>query len=509
VDKMGNEQHEGNHTAAALSDHGVGVPTVTSPTHSSDDWSSNPSPILTWDAPADVTGIAGYYYLLDQSPNGRPEADPSAFLDGQRIELNRLESGIWYFHLVAKDKAGNLSAQGAHYRLKIDVSKPSAPQVTSASHPDSQRWYSSNKLEFRMSAAPNFSGLDAFYYVFDRVPGTLPQPNGAQRTTQEEVSLKASEPGEWFFHALVRDKAGNLSEPAHFRVLVAAGEMPPPVVASPSHPREDEAVNQHDPLFTWEDRHDGSYKPVGYLYKLSPHETETLTQDDQFTTERSAQLKDVGEGVWYFHVAAVGRKGKPGVLSSRRRVAIRRLGKAGGAFLRKDGTTPVAGAKVELIRGDKTVASLETDPQGRFAYSGLPEGRYEIRLHSDQFPVLRLKDIPVTAEEGITDGVFTEDLGIFPVPPVPGPIRFYYFLKEDCAVALEIFDSTGALVDKIEEKKEGGAYNVTLWDAAGKSEGEYLFKLSAKSLTKNAMSRFAVKKFKLRKPAQELAAQPG
>src|SRR5262249_20978447 len=155
-------------------------------------------------------------------------------------------------------------------------------------------------------------------------------------------------------------------------------------------------------------------------------------------------------------------KGRPGPLASRRRIRIQRLGKVTGTFLRKDGTTPVPGAKIEMLRGDKIAASGVTDPKGQFHLSELPEGRYEIHLYSDQAPVLRLKDIPVSSETGIDGAVFTEDMGIFPTPPKPGPVRFYYFLKEDCNVTLEIFDATGTLVGKVEEKKEGGAYASTL-----------------------------------------------
>ena len=507
VDRMGNEQHEGNQTAACLSDHGVGSPVVTSPTHSLDDWSSNASPILVWDAPADATGIAGYYYVLDQSPNTRPDPETATFTDGRRAELTDLASGIWYFHLLAKDKAGNVSPEPARYRLKIDREKPSAPQITSTSHPDSRTWYSANRVQAKLTAAPKISGVDSFYVVFDRSPETQPAPNEAQRVTEPEMILKASEPGVWYLHAVVKDKAGNFSEPTHFRVQTAAGEMPPPVVSSPTHPREDEAVNHHDPLFTWEDRHDGSFTPEGYVYKLSHQENDYLTAEDFSTSERSVQLKDIEEGTWYFHVAAVGKNGNPGPLASKRKVIIRRLGKAQGTFLRKDGVTPVSGAKVELVKGDRQAASAITDPKGAFSFSGLPEGRYELRLHSDQYPVLRLKDLPITSDEGLSNAVFTEDMGIFPTPPGPGPIRFYYFLKEDCNVTLEVFDSAGTLVGKVEEKKEGGAYAVTLWDAAGKPAGEYLYKLSAKSVTKNAMSRFSVKKFRIEKPSKELTAQ--
>jgi hypothetical protein len=168
----------------------------------------------------------------------------------------------------------------------------------------------------------------------------------------------------------------------------------------------------------------------------------------------------------------------------------------------------VSGAKIEMAKGDRIAASVVTDPKGKFNFTGLPEGRYEIRLFGEGGSSIRLRDITVSADEGMEDAVFTEDLGIYPTPPKPGPLRFYYFLKEDCQVTLEIFDATGTLVGKVDEKKEGGAYAVTIWDATGKPEGEYLYKLSAKSVTKNAMSRFSVKKFRLEKAKKELAAQP-
>jgi hypothetical protein len=518
VDRLGNEQHEGNQTAASLSDHGVGSPVVTSPTHSQDDWNLNPNATLAWTAPSDVTGIVGYYYLLDQSPNSRPDPDQATqsqapspmtvgFTEERRVEIPKLGSGIWYFHLLAKDRAGNVSEHAAHFRLKIDVDRPEPPHVLSPSHPDA-RWYSATKVEFRLTAGPKLSGLDGYYYAFDRSPNTVPLPDGAQRSTEGSLTLKAAEPGEWWFHAIVRDKSGNLSEPTHFRVLAAGSEMPPPVVASPTHPREDEAVTNFEPFLTWEDRHDGSFKPAGYFYKVSANPEEKLTPDDKFTTERSLQLGNIGEGTWYFHIAAVSRKGRPGALSSRRKVMVLKMGRVSGTFLRKDGSTPIPGAKVEVLRNEKGAAAGVTDGKGKFSLGNLPEGRYELRLHSDQLPILRLKDLPVTPEGGLQDSVFTEDMGIYPSAPKPGPIRFYYLLKEDCLVSLEIFDQAGLPVDRVEERKEGGGYAVTLWDAAGKNPGEYLYKITAKSLTKNALSRHSMKKFRIERPSKELVAQP-
>src|SRR6185369_10297120 len=137
-----------------------------------------------------------------------------------------------------------------------------------------------------------------------------PAPNISQRSVENTVTVKAGSPGLWFFHVVVKDKAGNLSQATHFPVRVAGSEPPPPMISSPTHPREDEPFIQHDPLFTWEDRFEGSVKITGYVYKLSAKPEEKLEGRDSFTTEKTIQLKDVEEGTWYFHVASVGKNGK-------------------------------------------------------------------------------------------------------------------------------------------------------------------------------------------------------
>ena len=508
VDKMNNEQFEGNSTAACLSDASVGTPSISCPTHPADTWSSNPQAVMVWTPPADATGIQGYYYAIDQNPHTKLSAENGTFTDSTRLELPKQESGVWYFHLVAKDRAGNISEQTAHYSLKIDSQVPETPRVLSISHPDTDRWYSAPKAKFQLTFPSKLSGLDCYLYLFDQKPDSLPTPDMALKTVQTPVEVKASEPGVWYFHVIARDKAGNLSQSAHVKVLIALGEMPAPIIHSSTHLRQTEAVNNPSPVFTWEDQHDGEFAVAGYFYKLSQNPQDVLTDQDSFTTERAAAFKNLEQGTWYLRVAAVGKKKKIGPLSSVRQIVIDRLGQVYGHFLRKDGKTPVAGVKVEMTQGGKVAAFCVTDGNGKFNFPTLSEGKYEIQLHSDQFPVLKVKDINVTMEEGLLNATFTEDLGILPDPPKPGPVRFYYFLKEDCHITLEIFDATGVLVEKLEDKKEGGAYAVTIWDSTKMQSGEYLYKLSAKSVLKNVMSRYSVKKFRLEKTVGELEPQP-
>ncbi|HET9870101.1 MAG TPA: hypothetical protein VFR02_06375, partial [bacterium] len=383
VDKMGNEQHEDNQAAAALSDQGVDPPEISSPTHPPDEWSANHAPILAWKAPSDATGIAGYLYQLDGDPSTLPEPGQALATEDTRASLSELKSGIWYFHLLARDRAGNVS-EPVHYRLKIDSEKPAAPDLVSTSHPDETRWYQAGKVHFQMAPRPKLSGFEAFYYVFDRSPKTLPDPATAIRTTEPSFSAMATEPGVWYLHVVCRDRAGNVGEPAHLAVRTALNQIPPPVVDSPTHPKEEEATTAYSPVFRLTPNTDVKYEAVGWLYKLSRQEEDKLTPDDAFTSENTVEFKDLAEGTWYFHVAAVDAKGRPAPLAARRKIVIRKLSQLTGRFFRKDAATPVSGTKVELARGEQVVATTLTDPKGAFSFTHMPEGKYEIRLHSDQ-----------------------------------------------------------------------------------------------------------------------------
>ncbi len=506
VDRMGNEQHEGNATACAVSDHQVGTPTLACPSHASGHWSATREALFTWLPPVDATGVDGYYYLLDGKSDTRPTDKNGTLTRNQQLRLDKLEVGQWWFHLSAVDRAGNISEHPAHHALCVDTEGLPAPVVSSTTHPDSARWYMPFEAQFQLKAAPKPSGIEAFYYHFDQDPATQITSGGGQRVTEPSIRVTASQPGRWFLHAAVRDKAGNLSPTSHREIWVSGGEVPPPSVHSPSHPKEEEPRNDANPVFTWEDRVDEALSPVRYVYKLSRDAHDTLGPEDASTTERTAKFTGIEDGVWWFHVAGVAANGKPGVLAARRKIVVRRSGKLAGKWVSKDGQTPLGGVMVEAYIGEDRKAMTTTGPDGIFTFESLPEGKYEVRILPPQQPYLALKGIPVGADAPLTPMILSDDAGVFPNPPQPGPMRFYYLLKDDCQVLIEIFDAKGNLIDRVNDKKQGGAYAVTLWDATGRPEGIYQYKITAKSMTRSTLSRFTVKKFKLMRLTPKTAA---
>jgi len=109
------------------------LPTVISSSTHPDpsQWYANAMPQFNWTIPADVNGIVGYYYIIDQNPNTVPTPSTGTYttVNGTKPSTP-LSDGTWYIHVVAKDGAGNVGKTAAHYQVNIDTTGP-ATSITS------------------------------------------------------------------------------------------------------------------------------------------------------------------------------------------------------------------------------------------------------------------------------------------------------------------------------------------------------------------------------------------
>ncbi len=82
---------------------------------------------FTWRVPDDSSGVEGYSYVLDRDPEGLPPLRIKAFMNVLSTQMTVQEDGNWYFHISARDRAGNWSVPEtiAFYR---DTTPP--PPVT-------------------------------------------------------------------------------------------------------------------------------------------------------------------------------------------------------------------------------------------------------------------------------------------------------------------------------------------------------------------------------------------
>ena len=94
------------------------APVISSSTHPDENvWYCNRNPTFTWTTPSDPSGIACYSYILDHSSTTTP--DKICDTTGNSKSYTNLAYGTWYFHVRAKDNAGNWGPAD-HYRVQLE-----------------------------------------------------------------------------------------------------------------------------------------------------------------------------------------------------------------------------------------------------------------------------------------------------------------------------------------------------------------------------------------------------
>ncbi|MBN2567410.1 hypothetical protein JXB02_04985, partial [Candidatus Woesearchaeota archaeon] len=99
---------------------------VLSPTHPLETvWYANGSPTLVWNGSDSVGRVDAYSYLIDRFSNITPDQVPEY---GVNKSYTGLSDGSYYFHVRARDEAGNYGG-AAHFRIRIDTTAPTTPRM--------------------------------------------------------------------------------------------------------------------------------------------------------------------------------------------------------------------------------------------------------------------------------------------------------------------------------------------------------------------------------------------
>jgi PKD repeat protein len=249
------------------------------------------------------TCVAGYRYVIDQSPDTLPTSE-APLVPSSRIPVHLLRPGTNWLHMAAEDTLGNLSAPG-HYALNVAYL---APVIASSTHPDPARGYPARDAAFSWTDPLEVSV--AYRYVFDARSYTIPSADSPS-TTFTEFALSNVAEGLHYLHVRGEDAGGNLSETAHRRVYVRRAQEPS--VQSPTHPDSSIEYPSNEVTFTWTDP-DGL--AVGYRYVLN-RSYALPGATDPYTTENSVTLSGVGEGTWYFRIMSVDMYGNSSYSSGR------------------------------------------------------------------------------------------------------------------------------------------------------------------------------------------------
>jgi hypothetical protein len=495
-DKAGNKRKEGNPRVSCVCDRTALAPVPSSPTHPDPrEWSNQTRALVRWDTPADASGIAGYYWTLDQSPDSLPNPASAKFTEKPEVELSGLKDGAWCLHVISKDRAGNLSKEAGRYRLNVDTTPPPAPVVLSRTHP-SDAWSLETDAEFQWSVPPDPAKIAGYHWVMDHAPLTVPGPGAGQYTTATSASKQGLPDGEWWFHVAAVDRAGNAGiQAGHWRLRITRSP-PPPQVSSPTHPRPDQAYPNRTAVFHWSTP---DYKePISAWHYCLDQAPDTVPDArSPRTTELRAEFNSLGAGDWWFHIVSVGPGGLLGATASHFPVRVRAAGAGAlqGQVTKPNGILPLEGAQVEVFRQGKSAGKATTAKDGRFRFEPLEAGDLLVKLDLAGLPPLLVDGVKFDGVNG-TVNLSVESMA-WPSPTDGAArVRFAVLAKEAGKVGVKLYSENGQGVAEMEAAAPRPGYVKLSWDCSKTPAGSLLWQATVTSADGKAV-KYPIRKLKI------------
>ena len=160
-----------------------------------------------------------------------------------------------------------------------DFDPPSAPILSSDTHPSENVWFSHNSPTFNWTKPTDLSGISGYSYRLDHHPQT--RPDTVNEGIPTSVTFSNVADGTWYFHCRARDGAGNWGPPNHYRIKIDTKAPPAPIDVT-GIPGEWTNVNLFQVVWSYPE---DSSSIIGSYYKIGSfplHETDgTFIQASQ------------------------------------------------------------------------------------------------------------------------------------------------------------------------------------------------------------------------------------
>jgi predicted RNase H-like HicB family nuclease len=474
IDKAGNKRKEGNQRVTCLCDRTALPPVLASPSHPDPlAWSRLTRAQVQWEHPADGTGIAGYYWTLDQSLGSIPNPRSAHFTEKPELEIEGLKDGTWYLHVVTKDLAGNISTEAAHYQFNIDQTPPPAPAVRCVTHPNPEAWSSENNAVFQWTIPPDPAKIAGYYWVLDAQPLTVPTPETGQYCTTTSVAVSDLEDGVWYFHVTAVDRAGNIGREAGHTRLQITHTPPPPRVSSPTHPRPSESFASRTAVFHWSTP--AYSEPINAWHYCLDQNANTIPDGrNPRTSDLRVEFNGLADGDWFFHIVSVDTNGRLGRLAEHFLVRVRSSVSLQGQVTKPNGILPQEEASLELFRQGKSVAKTSTSREGRYRFDELEPGEYLIKLDVSGAPPLLVDGVRL--DGGACTLNLSAEVAAWPNPTLgASQVRFAVLAKEPGQILLKLYNEAGQSLGQLESSLARTGYAKLLWDCTQAPAGVVLW----------------------------------
>jgi len=139
---------------------------------------------------------------------------PSGVPDGEYYVGWIIDSGSDVTEFVESNNVGYKDS----YKLNVDGTEPSAPVISSSTHPNENTWYCTQNPTFAWTSPSDPSGIYGYSYTLDHSSSTT--PNTVRDTTGNSKSYTNLAYGIWYFHVRARDNAGNWGPADHYKIMI-------------------------------------------------------------------------------------------------------------------------------------------------------------------------------------------------------------------------------------------------------------------------------------------------
>jgi len=189
---------------------------VTSVSHAVRSWSNDTTIDIAWsvaDGGGGISGYDGFSIVWDISATTIP--DTTMDYDANRSSATSPpmpDGDSLFFHIRARDRAGNWAADAAHLGpFWIDSSPPKNPTAVRSTSHSIQNWSARRAVDINWSGADgSISGIDGYSYLWDTEPFTMPPETvNASGDARGCTSPVLGDGTQWYFHIRVNDAAGN------------------------------------------------------------------------------------------------------------------------------------------------------------------------------------------------------------------------------------------------------------------------------------------------------------
>jgi len=496
VDKVGNERESGNKQVLAICDRFSMPPVVRSLTHPmQQDWYNGKNIKLIWDTPQDATKIMGYYYIFDQIATTMPGLRNGTWYIDNEIDFKNTSDGTWYFHIISKDEAGNMSEEATHYLINLDTTKPKSPVITSITHSDFNQWYNNNAPSFSWTTPTDPAGIEGYYYIFNQIKNMEIDITNASWTRGTMASFVDVPDGFWYIHVLAKDGAGNISAEASSRQINVAMTPPPPFVFSLTHQEQEKWYRETNVKLQWKPM-DYVNEIIGYYYLLDTVEKSIPTPKNSKIMDTNIELSDLTDGTWYFHIISVDKEGIIGKNANHFKIKIKTKVTIRGVVTQSNGIMPLAGSAVEIMREDGTTLGTSiSDKDGNYALDNLPVCKIKLKVLTKNMPPQLISGLELKADEPEKIINISSEISAF-YEQATNKIIFSYLIPEDGNVTIKIYTESGKILGTMEEIKTGNTYSSSIWDAAAVEDGLILYQITAKGTVSAKLTKFGIRKLK-------------